>query len=100
VIADALAGEADTADALPRQHVAFGDGHQLGFAFDEFDAARGAPRIASARVKDVDPRILFNREHEPLACFYLDTGKSFNRQLWHRALIIRLEALTDPMLNF
>ena len=78
MVADALAGEADTADALPRQHVAFGDGHLIGFAFDEFDAARGATRVAAARVQDVHSCILFDREHQPLACFYLDTGKSFN----------------------
>ena len=89
MIADALAGEPDAADALPRQHVAFGDGHLIGFAFDEFDAARSATRVAAARVQDVDSCILFDREHEALACFYLDTGKSFNGELWHRVWIIR-----------
>ena len=51
MIAGALAGETDSADALARQHVAFGDGHPIGFAFDEFDAARGATRVAAARVE-------------------------------------------------
>ena len=93
MIADDLAGEAHAAHSFRGQHVAFGDGHPIGLAFDEFDTAGRAARVAAAGMQDVDPRILFDREHQPLACFYLDTGKSFNGQLWHRVSIIRLELI-------
>jgi len=86
VIADDLTREPDTDGTFGGQNLALGNGHSRGLSVDEFDSARRAPRIAAARVQDVDFCILLDRQHQAFAILDIKCSEIFNRQLGHVAL--------------
>ena len=74
VIAEDLARQADAGHALGGEHLLLGDGHSLGFALDELDAAGRAAGVAAAGMEDVDPGVLLDRQHQPLAVLDFDVA--------------------------
>ena len=84
VVTEDLTREAYAAEPFRRQHVALGDGHLVGLAFDELDAAGGAAGVAAARMQLIDAGILLEREHQAFVVFYSNGWESFDRQNWHR----------------
>ena len=68
---------------LNAEPLALGDGVPRGLAVDELDTARRAPRVAAARVQDVDAGVLLDGEHQALAFRHGDTSVAFHCQYWH-----------------
>jgi len=78
-----LAAQPNTAEAPGSQHIALGDGHAIGLAVDELDAAGGAASVAAAGVKLIDAGILFEGEDEPLTLRYFELANAFDCKLGH-----------------
>jgi hypothetical protein len=83
VVAEDLAGQSHAGNTAGSEHVAFGDGHLIRFAFDKYDPARGTSRIAAASMQDVNARILLDSAHQTFSVCDFDRSKSFNSQLRH-----------------
>src|SRR6185436_17675189 len=61
----------------------FGLSLRFWFTGDEFHAAGRAPGLAATGMQLIDSRVLFQREHEPLAKFHIERTFTLNGQLWH-----------------
>jgi hypothetical protein len=83
VIADDLTGQAHAGQALGRKHRALGIPHGVGFARDEFHAARRAARATATRMQLVNAGILLQRQHKALAGFHFKRSHTFDGQLRH-----------------
>src|SRR3954468_18809745 len=82
-IAGHLTRQPDADGPLRHHPLPLGDGHSRRLSLDELDTAGGAPRVAAARVQDVDMCVLLDRKHQPLAALDIERSESLNRQLWH-----------------
>lgn len=83
MIADDLAGQPHSRQPSLLETLFLGGRHCLRLAVDEFDAACRAPRVASARVKNVNFRVLLDREHEALVITDVKRSVTFNCQFGH-----------------
>jgi hypothetical protein len=83
VVAHDLAGQAGVGHPLRSKNLALGRRPARWLSFDELDAAGGAPRVAAARVQDIDARILLDRQDESFAIVDVNRSESFNRQFRH-----------------
>ena len=87
MIAEDLAGQAHAGQTFGREPLDFGGGVRRRFPLDEFHPACGAARVSTARVKNVNLRVLLDREHEPLVGGDSECAISFDSELWHLPIV-------------
>jgi len=80
---EALAGQADTGQALFGQFLFFGDGHFCRFATDKGNAAGGALAVATAGMQLVDGGVLNQSKDQTFASLYIERANIFYCQLRH-----------------
>jgi len=90
VVAQDLTRQPHAKKFLRVQSRALGNRACLRLAMHEFDTARRATRAAAARVQLIDARVLFKREHQPLARRDFKCSDVDNSQRWHFTDQLRL----------
>ena len=61
--------------------------HLLRLAAEELHAARRAPGVPAARVKNIHAHVLLDGKHEPLAVIYFRSREAFNCQRRHGPML-------------
>src|SRR5688572_4578621 len=87
LVACDLTRQPHTCQALFGQLHLFRLRHPRGLAADELDAARGAARVATARMQDIDPGVLFDGIDESLTRFDVHAAKTFYGQCRHVGMV-------------
>jgi hypothetical protein len=83
VIANDLTTQPDSRQTPRREHIAFGDGHAVGLAVEELDAARGTARVTATGMQLIDSRILLESQNQPLTLRHFELAHSLDRKLRH-----------------
>jgi len=78
VIAENLAAQPHARQPAGGQHLLLGQGHLIGLAGHELDAASCATSIAAAGMQLVHSRLVFEGQHEPLALRHLEFTDAVN----------------------
>ena len=93
VIAEDLAREPDAGQPALGEPLLFRRGVTGRLSLDELHAACRAAGISSARVQDIDLRVLLDCEHEALFCGHVERAVSVDRQFWHVLLYAAVPCL-------
>src|SRR5215218_9675471 len=84
VVAESLARETNLPEEIPAlEHLDLGLRHLLGLALQVLDPARRTPGVRTTAVQDVYPRILLDRQHQPLALGNVKSPRILDLELGH-----------------
>ena len=87
LVAEELARQANTGQALGLEDGFFGGRLLRRLVLDELHAARGASGVSAACMQDVDLGVLFNGQDESLAVGHVERPVSFNSQCRHTDIL-------------
>ena len=97
VVANRLTRQSDAGRVFRRQHRLFGNRHPLGLTSDEYDATRRAAGVPAAGMEDIDLRVLFDGENQPLPGFDFEGPELFDGEFWHLRFVLLRQVCNHTM---